>query len=160
MRSSIVFSVLLQGFMAFGATTPLVPRGSCGEYETPCGNTCCGEFLGYCANAAQNLCCDTGMVEMDGICCWSGGTITYGVCCPAGQANCNGVCCPGSCFNLPKPFPIRKIPLAKRGICIPTAACCKTIMNASGATCSTLSDCVGESVDCVTGCCINVQIIH
>jgi hypothetical protein len=160
MRTSIVFSVLLQAFLALGATTPLVPRNTCGEYETPCGSGCCGELVGYCADASKSLCCEQGQVEMDGICCWTGGTVTNGVCCPAGQANCNGVCCPGECFELPMPFPIRKIPLAKRGsFCIPTDAGCKTLNNASGATCSTASQCTGESVACESGCCINVPII-
>jgi hypothetical protein len=165
MRNSILFFTLLQAFLAFAAATPFSPlesRTACGEFETVCGNGCCGELIGYCADASKSLCCEQGQVEMDGICCWTGGSVTNGVCCPAGQENCSGTCCPGFCFARFNPIPI-KIPFAKRntGFCIATQAGCKTIENASGQTCGASSDCTGGgSFDCEHGCCIKQTIIH
>jgi len=168
MLNSAILLFLLQAFLALGAATPASPierRGTCGEYWSPCGNTCCGDLIGYCADASKSLCCENNQVVMDGICCVPGGTVTNGICCPAGEKVCGGGCCAGLCVSS-RPIPIGvpiKLPFAKRGlgVCIPTQAGCKTRQNASGQTCSTSADCTGaQSWVCDAGCCIQQQIIH
>ena len=93
MLNSAILLFLLQAFLALGAATPASPierRGTCGEYWSPCGNTCCGDLIGYCADASKSLCCEDNQVVMDGICCVPGGTVTNGICCPAGEKVCGG----------------------------------------------------------------------
>jgi len=57
-----------------------------------CGSACCsqdGFFTYFCANAARNLCCETGEREVSGKCCPQGA--------PQRTIVCGGQCCVGTC---------------------------------------------------------------
>jgi hypothetical protein len=87
----------------FLAVLPVAVQAQACAAADRCGSACCrqdGFFIYYCANAARNLCCEEGDIEVgnSGICCRRGFILTGGSkCCPQRSVLCGGECCIGTC---------------------------------------------------------------
>ena len=116
--------------------TAIIQFHPCILFNEPCGTNCCNASTQYCADVSLSLCCDNGLVAVDGICCKDG------------ENNCNGVCCQGLCT-----YNICNNSNSVDKICyIPTSVDCPKL-GGVGPTCQTNSDCSWDEY-CVGGCCV------